>query len=374
MTTSSEVGIVGGGQLALMMTEAARRLGLETRILASSPDEVAARRWTDAQFGDARDVEDLRRFAASCDVITFDHELVSSFALAVLEDEGVIIRPGASTLAVATDKHRQLLLFTEHGLPVPETVIVHDAEQALDASRTFDGGVVLKAATGGYDGRGVLLDPDDETIREWYPVRRTPVLVQPLLPIEAELAVQVVRSPSGQIVTYPVVRTVQSEGMCSIVHVPSGLSTDIENEAIAIACLIAEAIGVVGVLAVEFFMSQGELLLNEIAARPHNSGHITLESSRTSQFENHMRAVAGHPLGPTDLIVPAAAMVNVVGSCTGPHSFGPLPGDVAVHLYGKSPRPGRKLGHITAVDSDIDHAIERATVGLDMIMNGELAS
>lgn len=374
MKTPSTVGIVGGGQLAVMMIEAARRLGLETRILASGPDEVAARRWSDSEIGDARDVQDLRRFASNCDVITFDHELVNTFALAVLEDEGVCIRPGASALAVATDKHRQLLLFSEQKLPVPETVIVHDADEAIDATRSFASGAVLKAATGGYDGRGVLLHPTDETIRKWYPVRRTPVLVQPLLDIESEFAVQLVRAPSGQIVIYPVVRTVQANGMCSVVHVPSGLTRKIEEEAISIACLIAEAIGVIGVLAVEFFVSGGNLLLNEIAARPHNSGHITLDSSRTSQFENHMRAVAGHPLGATDLIVPAAAMINIVGTCAGPHSYGVLPADVAVHLYGKAPRPGRKLGHITAVDSDVDRAIQRATNGLDVMMKGDLAS
>ena len=374
MSTPVTLGIVGGGQLALMMIEAARRLGLETKVLASSADEVAARRWVGSELGDGRDLQDLRRFAETCDAITFDHELVNSFALAVLEDEGVIVRPGASALAVATDKHRQLQVFSERRLPVPDTVIVHDAEEAVEAARSFAGGVVLKAATGGYDGRGVLLDPDDETIREWFPIRRTAVLVQPLLEMEAEFAVQVVRSPSGEIVTYPVVRTVQASGMCSIVHVPSGLDPDLEREAISIACSIAEVIGVVGLLAVEFFLSDGRLLLNEIAARPHNSGHITLESSRTSQFENHMRAVAGHPLGATDLIVPAAAMVNIVGSCEGPHSFGLLPGDVAVHLYGKSPRPGRKLGHLTAVDTDIQSAIKRATAGLDALMKSEGAS
>ena len=374
MKTPATVGIVGGGQLAVMMIEAARRLGLETRILASSPDEVAARRWSDSELGDARDIDDLRRFASTCDVITFDHELVNSFALAILEDEGVIVRPGASALAVATDKHRHLLLFSEQNLPLPETVIVHDADEAIEAAKTFTDGAVLKAATGGYDGRGVLLHPDDETIRKWYPVRRTPVLVQPLLAIDAECAVQLVRAPNGQIVTYPVVRTVQANGMCNVVHVPSGLSREIEEDAVSIACLIAEAIGVIGVLAVEFFISGGRLLLNEIAARPHNSGHITLESSRTSQFENHMRAVAGHPLGATDLIVPAAAMINIVGTCEGPRTYGVLPPDVAVHLYGKAPRPGRKLGHITAVDSDVDRAIERATNGLDVMMKGDLAS
>ncbi|MEI7624238.1 MAG: 5-(carboxyamino)imidazole ribonucleotide synthase [Actinomycetes bacterium] len=374
MKRPQTVGIVGGGQLAVMMIEAARRLGLETRVLASSPDEVAARRWSDFELGDARDVQDLRRFAATCDVITFDHELVNSFALAVLEDEGVTVRPGASALAVATDKHRQLLLFSEQKLPVPETVVVHDAEEAISASRSFINGAVLKAATGGYDGRGVLLQPDGETIRKWYPVRRTPVLVQPLVPIDAECAVQIVRAPNGEIVTYPIVRTVQENGMCSVVHVPSGLTQEIEEQAVAIACVIAEVIGVVGILAVEFFISGGKLLLNEIAARPHNSGHITLESSRTSQFENHMRAVTGHPLGATDLIFPAAAMVNIVGSCEGPHSYGLLPSDVAVHLYGKAPRPGRKLGHITAVDSDVDRAIQRATTGLEKVMKGSLAS
>lgn len=373
MERSTTIGIVGGGQLAVMTADAARRLGVGVVALATSPDDPVHRVVPDALVGDPRELCDLRRLARCCDVVTFDHELVDPVVLAMLEDEGAVLRPGASAMAIAIDKHRQLRLFRARGLPVPETVVVQSVDEAIDASARLDGSV-LKVASGGYDGRGVLLDPDPDQIRDWFPDGGPSVLVQPRLAVEEELAVQIVRAADGSTVVYPVVRTVQDDGMCAVVQVPSGLPTAIEVEAADIARTIADEIEVVGVLAVEFFVVDGAIVLNEIAARPHNSGHVTLESARVSQFENHVRAVVGQPLGATDLVVPAAAMVNVVGTTSTVGGFGPLPGDVAVHLYGKTSRPGRKLGHVTAIGDTTDVAVERALRAARELECGVLAS
>lgn len=368
------IGIVGGGQLALMMAEAAAPLGLRIECLVGGPDDPVVRVVPQAQVGSARDLTDLRRLAQRCDALTFDHELVDPVGLAVLEDEGVVLRPGATALAVAIDKHRQMRVLRGLGLPVPETVVAHSLDEALDAVAAFGGEAVLKVATGGYDGRGVLLDASAASVRSWFPITPTTVLVQPRLAIDHELATQVVRGADGEIVVYPVVRTVQQDGMCAVVQVPSEIESDIEQESVRIATAIAEAIGVVGVLAVEFFVADGRLLFNEIAARPHNSGHVTIESSRTSQFENHLRAVAGLPLGATDLVVPAAAMVNVIGGREASLGSTPLPADVAVHLYGKTPRPGRKLGHVTSIAETTDDAVERAVRAARALEQGAVAS
>lgn len=359
MGTYGTMGIVGGGQLAVMTAEAARRLGIRVTALAATAEDPIHQVVGNSLIGDARDPRDLRRLAAQCEVLTFDHELVDPVVLALLEDEGIVFRPGATALAIATDKHRQLRLFRSRGLPAPETVVVRDVDAAIEAAEGFDG-AVLKTATGGYDGRGVLLDSRPDVIRSWFPGQGATVLVQPRLDIESEIAVQVVRAVDGENVVYPVVRTVQEDGMCSVVQVPAELTPGLELEAQHIATVIADAIGVVGVLAVEFFVVGGALVLNELAARPHNSGHVTLESARTSQFENHVRAVMGQPLGPTDLVVPAAAMANVVGVDGMDGRFQRLPSDVAVHLYGKEPRPGRKLGHVTSTAHTTEVAVQRA--------------
>jgi 5-(carboxyamino)imidazole ribonucleotide synthase len=363
MEPFEKIGIVGGGQLAVMMAEAASRIGLGIAVLASSPDDPIFRVTPDVFVGNPKSLTDLRRLADMTQAITFDHELVDPAVLDLLAAEGVVMRPGPRALAVAIDKHRQFELFKKLGLSMPETVIAHDVESALAGTATFAGEAVLKMSTGGYDGRGVLLDTDRTSVREWFHSVTGPVLVQQKLSIDEEIAVQVVRSSTGEIVQYSPVRTTQANGMCTTVEVPSGLHGEIELVASSIARTIAEAIDVVGVLTVELFAIDGELHINEIAARPHNSGHLTIESARTSQFENHLRAVAGHPLGDTDLIVTAAAMCNIVGSEGMSERIGPLPGHVAVHLYGKVPRPGRKLGHVTCVASTTQDAVAGARRG-----------
>lgn len=360
MASGHRVGIVGGGQLAVMMADAADDLGLEITSLAQVTDDPIFSFGRQGFVGDALALDDLRRLASDSDVLTFDHELVDYRVLAQLETEGVIVRPGSTTMAIATDKERQYELFERLEIAQPDTVVVSDLDSAFEAIARFDGAAVLKTAKGGYDGRGVLLDSSETAVREWFPTGQTTVLVQRRVNVEIEIAAQVVRAHDGTMVTYSPVRTVQSDGMCSIVHIPADIAPALEDEAMEIARAIAEAIDVVGILAVEFFVLNGELLVNELAARPHNSGHLTIEASATSQFENHLRAVTGLPLGSTDRIVPAAAMANIVGQTRGEpqdQSFSP---DVFIHMYGKTPRPGRKLGHVTAIADTTDQAIECA--------------
>ena len=370
MTALRTIGIVGGGQLALMMAEAASRIDLGLEVLAAGPDDPAARIVPRTTIGDPRDPAAVRALAGRCDVVTFDHELVDPELLRDLEEERHLIRPGSRAMAVAVDKERQLEVFGRLGLPVPPTTVARSLDEVRSAIEALGGTAVLKLASGGYDGRGVVLGATVDSAVDWYPDGDAVVLVQPELVVDDELAVQVVRAPDGETVVYPVVRTVQRDGMCAVVQVPSGFDPAIEQAAVTMARAVAEEIGVVGVMAVEFFVVGGSLVLNEIAARPHNSGHITMESSRTSQFENHLRAIAGHPLGSTELVVPAAAMVNVIGTSCSTGGYGPLPTDVAVHLYGKEPRPGRKLGHVTATAATIDDATERALRAARTLENG----
>ena len=364
---SPVIGIVGAGQLALMMFEASLRLDLEIRVLGAANDEPALRVVPRGEIGDPRDADVLRSFAEGVDVITFDHELIDIDSVRALERAGKLVRPCSLALSVAIDKQQQQILFTELDIAQPPTYVVVgvDSLRAAVTDRAFP--VVIKHASGGYDGRGVHVVEGqqqlDTLIGSVHPETAIDVvfIVQPRVEIELEIAVQVVRSPHGETVSYPVVRTVQEDGICRMVHVPADIPEQLGKTAVDAAIRVAHHLEVVGVLAVEFFVVGGRLLANEIAARPHNSGHITMESSITSQFENHLRAVAGLPLGSTDLVVGAASMVNVIGSNSPRNDVTPaLPIDTAVHPYGKAHRPGRKLGHVTAVGDSIDEVIHRA--------------
>ena len=360
MKVLTKVGIVGGGQLAMMMIEAAHRLEMEVVVLADASHDPIPHIASNVIEGDARNLADLKKLASMTEVITFDHELIDSMVLAALEDEGVTLRPGSSVLEVTTNKVRQSQLFDALGLPNPETKIVDNVGSAIEGVEAFDGAAILKTATGGYDGRGVLFDVSPDSIAKWFPTDSVEVLVQRKVHIDHEIAVQVVRGADGTSRTYPVVRTTQENGICSMVQVPSGLGPELEADAASIARTIADAIGSIGILTVEMFVVKGVLIMNELAARPHNSGHLTIESARTSQFENHLRAVTGQPLGGTDLVVPAAAMANAIGIEGKGSGSGILPADGAIHLYGKVTRPGRKLGHVTCIAATAEEAVVRA--------------
>ena len=345
-----------------MMGEEAHDVGVSLAVLAQSSDDSATSRVDHVMLGAADDPVALRRLAREVDVVTFDHELVDLEVLATLESEGVILRPSASALAYSVDKARQRESFARAGFPVPaHAVIRRDEDLAVLAgwSQRYGGPPVLKAARGGYDGRGVLFPTDDRealvTARDL--LRHGDVVAEERVELRRELAQLVVRGVRGDLVVYPLVTTVQSAGMCSEVHFPAEVDDATREVAREVATRVAEHIDLVGVMAVEFFDTPRELLINELALRPHNSGHWTIEGTHTSQFANHLRAVSGRELGSSDPLAPCAVMVNVVGGdAPGSLDDAQLVEGVAVHDYGKAWRPGRKLGHVTSVGDDA-HAV-----------------
>jgi 5-(carboxyamino)imidazole ribonucleotide synthase len=355
------VGMVGGGQLARMTHQAAIALGQSLRVLAVAPDDGAALVAADVHTGHHTDLAALRTFAKGCDVVTFDHEHVPTEHIRALAADGVTVHPPAEALRYAQDKRAMRERLTELAVPVPRWRPVASAAELNQFAAEAGWPVVAKAARGGYDGRGVwLLDgpaPAAELV-----AAATELIVEERVALRRELAVLVGRSPFGQVAAYPVVETVQRDGVCVEVLAPApDLPEDRAVAAQELAIGLATSLGVVGLLAVELFevAGSGELLVNELAMRPHNSGHWTIEGARTSQFEQHLRAVLDYPMGDTGLTAPAVVMANVLGGEDGGmslderlhHLFAADPA-VKVHMYGKQVRPGRKIGHVTALGDD----------------------
>jgi len=421
------VGMVGGGQLARMTHQAAIALGQSLRVLSESPDDSAALVAADVRIGTHTDLAALREFAKGCDAVTFDHEHVPTGHIAVLAAEGVKIYPGADAIRYAQDKRQMRERLTALGAPVPrwrpvtsaEDIIAfaasgptgsdagavasehaagsskgaagsseHASEASVQAAGSSEraagaapgGGwpVVAKAVRGGYDGRGVwMLDGPDAAAE--LVATGTELIVEERVPLRRELAALVARSPFGQVAAYPVVETVQRDGICVEVLAPApGLSEALAVEAQQLAIDLANALGVVGLLAVELFETASGIVVNELAMRPHNSGHWTIEGARTSQFEQHLRAVLDYPMGETTLTAPAVVMANVLGGEPGGmsiderlhHLFAADPG-ARVHLYGKQVRPGRKIGHVTVLGDDMTAVRARAARAARWLQEGK---
>lgn len=361
---ATTIGVIGGGQLARMMVPPAIHLGLNIKVLAENQDssaEIAA-----TQVGDYRDLDTVLAFAKTVDVITFDHEHVPQHVLHALVDAGHQVHPGPDALHVAQDKIVMRTRLSELGLPVPEWAAVRNEAELTVFLESHGGKVVLKTARGGYDGKGVRIIEHAAEAGDWFTALAEDgndgaLLVEEFMPFSRELAQLVARRQSGEVRTWPVVETVQRDGVCAEVLAPApNASANLIAEARRIATTVAEGLTVTGVLAVELFeAADGRLLINELAMRPHNSGHFTIEGSVTSQFEQHLRAVADLPLGETTLTAPAVVMVNVLG--------GPEEGTMDVrypavmaahpaaklHSYAKQPRPGRKVGHVTLCGDDM---------------------
>ena len=359
------VGMIGAGQLARMTAAAAIGLGIRFRVLAAAPDESAAQVCADTVLGDYRSTDDVLAFAAGCDAITFDHEHVPQPQLAALEQAGFAVRPGAAALRLTQDKLAMRARLTELGVPCPRFEPVSSLDDVLAIADQTDWPVVLKAVSGGYDGRGVWVCRSFAEVADVLS-HGLSLLVEEFVPFERELAVLVARSPSGHGAAYPVVQTVQQDGICHEVLAPApGLADHLAEEAITLGLKLARDLDVIGLLAVELFQTRGGLLVNELAMRPHNSGHWTIEGARTSQFEQHLRAVLNWPLGSPTAIAPYVAMANVLGG-DDPDLHGKLNHVMAadpalkVQLYGKPVRPGRKVGHVTALGDDLAAVRERA--------------
>nr|WP_029115324.1 5-(carboxyamino)imidazole ribonucleotide synthase [Mycobacterium sp. URHB0044] len=385
--------MIGGGQLARMTHQAAIALGQTLRVLAAAPDDPAAQVSPDVVLGAHTDIDALRAAAKGADALTFDHEHVPTELLEKLVAEGVKVAPPPEALIHAQDKLVMRRRLHALGAPVPRFAEVTKVDDVDDFAALVGGPIVVKTVRGGYDGRGVILARDVTEAREAagrYLADGVAVLVEERVDMRRELSALVARSPFGQGAAWPIVQTVQQDGICVEVIAPApALDPELGRAAGALGLRLAEELGVVGVLAVELFETKdGGLLVNELAMRPHNSGHWTMDGSRTSQFEQHLRAVLDYPLGATGAIAPLTVMANVLGAPTAPaismderlhHLFARMP-DAKVHLYGKSERSGRKIGHVnllgapdgSAADEDyVAELRERAARAAHYLSHGE---
>lgn len=370
-----------------MTHQAAIALGQRLRVLAAAADEPAAQVTPDVVLGSHTNLDDLRRTAAGATVLTFDHEHVPGELLDQLIAEGINVAPPPAALLHAQDKLVMRRKLAELGAPVPRFAAI-DTPQDLDDFAALTGGpMVVKAVRGGYDGRGVSLVDDITAARaavEDYRAAGVAVMAEERVVMRRELSALVARSPFGQGAAWPVVETVQEDGICVTVIAPApDLSDEAAVAAQRLALNLADELGVVGVLAVELFETvDGELLVNELAMRPHNSGHWTMDGAATSQFEQHLRAVLDYPLGATTPVAAVTVMANVLGAAAAPtmtmderlhHLFARYP-DARVHLYGKGERPGRKIGHINllgAEATDVAKLRERAESAAHWLSHGE---
>ena len=373
MTTDSHrpfvVGVIGGGQLARMMSEAATGLGLRLRLLAEGPNVSAAQVVHDVTVGDYTDPETVKAFAAGCDVLTFDHEHVPTDLLHELEEAGIGVRPGPEALVHAQDKAVMRDRLTGFGAPCPAYRVVPDREALVAFGDEIGWPLIAKTSRGGYDGKGVWkLDSAAEAAEPFENLRPGVVIIaEEFIDFRRELSALVVRSPSGQAVAYPVSESVQRNGICVETTTPApGLTDDRAVEIQQLALGIAHELGTVGVLAVELMeRADGSVVVNELAMRPHNTGHWSIDGAHTSQFENHLRAVVDLPLGDPAAREPVTVMANVLGG-----SVADLPSallhcfardrQLRVQLYGKDVKPGRKVGHVTTYGRDLDDVRKRA--------------
>lgn len=359
------VGVIGGGQLARMMIAPAVELGLDLRVLAE--DEGMSARLAATAVGDYRDLEVVRAFVKDVDVVTFDHEHVPQEVLRALVAEGVAVHPGPDALQFAQDKLVMRARLAELGVPQPDWAPVGTAADLQDFLDEHDGRGVVKTPRGGYDGKGVRVVRSVDDAQDWLAAlgEGEALLVEELVPFVRELAQQVARRPSGEIVAYPVVETVQRDGVCAEVIAPAPAAADrLVRVAEEIGRSIAEGLGVTGMLAVELFETDDErILVNELAMRPHNSGHWSQEGAVTGQFEQHLRAVADLPLGATEPRSRWSVMVNILGGpqegTLGQRFAGAMAEHPAakIHTYGKDPRPGRKVGHVNVSGDDLDDVV-----------------
>ncbi|MCU1514535.1 MAG: phosphoribosylaminoimidazole carboxylase [Microbacteriaceae bacterium] len=358
------IGVIGGGQLARMMIPAAVNLGIELRVLAETDGSSAALAAT--AVGDYHDLETVLEFVKGVDAVTFDHEHVPQSILRELVARGVHVHPGPDALLYAQDKLQMRQRLAALRVPMPDWARIEDAA-ALDTFLGEHGGrAVLKTATGGYDGKGVRVVSSSAGAADWLALGQ-PLLVEELVEFRRELAQLVARRPSGELVAWPVVESIQRDGVCVEVIAPAPSSAGrVADVAFEIAETIAGGLGVTGVLAVELFETTDErLLVNELAMRPHNTGHWTIDGAVTSQFENHLRGVLGLPLGSTATRAPWSVMVNILGGSVDDLNAASvdvlaLDAGLKIHLYGKAVKPGRKVGHVNAYGHDLDDVLASA--------------
>ena len=355
-----KVGIIGAGQLGRMSAAPATALGVDLLLLAQSPNDSGAQ-VANYVIGDYRDLAQVREFAQKCDLITFEHELIPISIIRALESEGIKFYPTSESFLFSQDKAAMRERLANY--PAPKWQVVTDASEVTNFP------VIAKAISGGYDGRGVWKVNSTSELTEL--LAQTPkLLIEELIDFDFEVSVMVARSPHGQAATWAPTQTIQSDGICTMTIAPAQLATELSLNAQEMALSIAADIKLVGVMAVEIFVKGGNLFINELAMRPHNSGHWTIEGSATSQFEQHLRAILDLPLGDTAMVADFAVMGNVLGGEKTDmyrpylHLMARTP-KLKIHQYRKEVKPGRKVGHVTLIGenlveltSEVQHAID----------------
>lgn len=382
MVRTPKIGVIGGGQLARMMAPAALNLGLDLSILCEADDVSSARAVASAPVGDYKDMETVLSFARTVDVVTFDHEHVPQPILAAMEAEGIRVHPGSSALLNAQDKLVMRRAVERLGLPNPAWAEASTTERVLEFGDATGWPIIAKTPRGGYDGKGVRVVSREEVegLQEW--MASASVLLEEKVDFSRELSILVARSPSGEVRAWPVAHTIQVDGVCDEVIVPAPeLEEAVAAAAVSTATTLANELGVTGVLAVELFEVPGRkpgFIINELAMRPHNTGHWSQDGSYTSQFEQHLRAVLDWPLGETAPLAGVTVMKNYLGGANQelheafPAALAADP-DAKIHMYGKSVRPGRKIGHVNVVGvpgEDVDVLRTRATRVAGIVRDG----
>jgi 5-(carboxyamino)imidazole ribonucleotide synthase len=377
------LGIIGGGQLAKMIAQSALQFGCDIIVLERNDHSPAANLARETVIGDWDNPESLLILGSMVDVVTLENEFVDADSLAALEKFGYPLWPTAATIRTVQDKLLQKQTLAKAGLPVPGFKSTPDHAAVLDAAKEFGWPMVLKKRRNGYDGKGnftLRSAADIEPAWKQLGGDTNALYVEAFCPFTLELAIMITRSRNGEIASYPLVETVQHNHICHVVKAPASVSPEITARAVEIARKAVETVGGVGTIGVELFLSKdGNVLINEMAPRVHNSGHYTMEGCVCSQFENHVRAVLGWPLGSTAMRAPAAVMINLLGAAKGsgtPHGISKalaIPG-VHVHVYGKAvSSPGRKMGHLTTLGQSVEEALATARRAADMIRFGEEA-
>ncbi len=375
MSLENRIGIVGGGQLGRMMTLDAKRLGFEVIVVDSTPNSPAKQVGAEQIVAPLTDEAATRQLAEVSDFLTFEIEHINTDVLRELRESGIRVNPSPETLETIKDKLNQKRFLQGWGIPVVEFSEVTDRDGALEVASLFGFPFVLKSRFGGYDGRGNLVVMDGKEL-DWALEKfgKQPLYAERYVRLEKELAIMVARSMSGEIVTYPVVETIHRNNICHIVLAPAPVDIKVYQQAENISREIMRHLKGAGVFGIEMFMTRdGEVLVNELAPRVHNSGHYTIEACRTSQFEQHVRAITGLPLGSTEMTVPAAGMVNILGDRQGKAQVLGLNEvlkirNAGVHIYGKAEtKPERKMGHITVVADSIEEARRNAELARSLI-------
>lgn len=366
------IGIIGGGQLARMMGAPARELGFYVTVLDPMPESPALEMVDEQLIGEYGDAEAVRALGEKADYVTFEAEQVNWDALRAL---AMPVHPAPDTLEVLVNKLKQKQLLQQLGVPTAAFYEVLSMADVMRAAEEFGFPLMLKAAENAYDGRGNYLIKSVEDIQAGLAKFQDRILyIEQFVPFTKELAIMVARGQDGQIVTYPVVETIHKNHICHTVLAPAPVEAAVHAQATEFATAVMRQLAGAGVFGFELFLTgEGQVLINEIAPRVHNSGHYTIEACKTSQFEQHIRAITGLPLGNSAMTVPAAVMVNILGDRSGPAQVDgitaahKIPG-VSVHIYGKKDtRPERKMGHITAVADTLEQALANAQAAHKLI-------